>query len=284
MFNEKTVWITGASSGIGEALAIALAKQNASLILSARNEKKLQAVRDKCLSVYSLKAKTNSEEVADRILVLPLDVTDETSLNAKTEQAKVFTGRLDLLINNAGISQRSTCVNTTMQTYRTLFEVDVFGQIALTKLVLPIMIEQGSGHIAVTASVAGKIGVPFRTGYCAAKHAVMGFFDALRAEVAHHNIAVSTITPGFIRTDISENALRGDGQAFGAVDRDIKGGMEADDCAQVILKVLGKQVPEIAVGKGMEMHTPWLKRYLPKMLFKIMQKEYLKRSAMAEFK
>ena len=288
MFNEKTVWITGASSGIGEALALALAAQNARLILSARNEDKLDAVRQKCLSVYSQQAQSlqdqsSSEEAADRILVLPLDVTDETSLDAKTEQAKAFTGRLDLLINNAGISQRSTCVNTTMETYRTLFEVDVFGQIALTKLVLPIMIEQSSGHIAVTASVAGKIGVPFRTGYCAAKHAVMGFFDALRAEVAHHNIAVSTITPGFIRTDISENALRGDGQAFGAVDGDIKGGMEADECAQVILKGLSKQQPEIAVGKGMEMHTLWLKRFAPKTLIKLLQKEYLKRAAKSDF-
>ena len=288
MFNEKTVWITGASSGIGEALALALAAQNARLILSARNEEKLDAVRQKCLSVYSQQAQSlqdqsSSEEAADRILVLPLDVTDQTSLAAKTEQAKAFTGRLDLLINNAGISQRSTCVNTTMETYRTLFEVDVFGQIALTKLVLPIMIEQSSGHIAVTASVAGKIGVPFRTGYCAAKHAVMGFFDALRAEVAHHNIAVSTITPGFIRTDISENALRGDGQAFGAVDGDIKGGMEADECAQVILKGLSKQQPEIAVGKGMEMHTLWLKRFAPNTLIKLLQKEYLKRAAKSDF-
>ena len=144
MFNEKTVWITGASSGIGEALALALAAQNARLILSARNEEKLDAVRQKFLSVYSQQAQSlqdqsSSEEAADRILVLPLDVTDQTSLAAKTEQAKAFTGRLDLLINNAGISQRSTCVNTTMETYRTLFEVDVFGQIALTKLVLPSM-------------------------------------------------------------------------------------------------------------------------------------------------
>jgi len=276
MYSEKTVWITGASSGIGKALAVALAAQNARLILSARSEDKLQAVREQCL-------KAASENGSDRVMVLPLDVTDEASLVAKTEQANAFSGRIDLLINNAGISQRSSCVVTTMDTYRALFEVDVFGQIALTKLVLPLMIEQGRGHIAVTASVAGKMGVPFRTGYCAAKHAVMGFFDALRTEVAHHNILVSTITPGFIRTDISENALRGDGSTFDAVDGDIKGGMEADDCAQVILKGLSKGKAEIAVGKGLEMHTLWLKRYFPNTLRKLLQREYLKRAANSDF-
>jgi len=278
MFNGKTVWITGASSGIGEALAVALAAQNARVILSARNEASLELVAEKCQQTYS-----SSDDETNRVLVLPLDVTDEVSLVAKTEQANKFTGGIDLLINNAGISQRSTCVDTSMHTYRKLFEVDVFGQIALTKLVLPLMIEQGSGHIAVTASVAGKMGVPFRTGYCAAKHAMMGFFDALRAEVAHHNIVVSTITPGFIHTAISENALRGDGQAFGVVDHDIKGGMEVEECAEIILKSLSQQKPEIPVGKGMEMHTLWLKRYFPNMLFKLMQKEYLKRSAKGEF-
>lgn len=278
MFNEKTVWITGASSGIGQALALALAAHNAQLILSARNEAKLEEVREKCLKLYP-----SADGVTNRVLVLPLDVTDENSISTKTEQANAFTGRIDLLINNAGISQRSTCIDTTMQTYRKLFEVDVFGQIALTKFVLPLMIEQGSGHIAVTASVAGKMGVPFRTGYCAAKHAMMGFFDALRAEVTHHNITVSTITPGFIHTAISENALRGDGSAFGVVDHDIKGGMGVDECVEVILKGLSQQQPEIAVGKGIEMHALWLKRYLPKTLFKMMQKEYMKRAATSEF-
>ena len=140
------------------------------------------------------------------------------------------------------------------------------------------MIEQGRGHIAVTSSVAGKIGVPFRTGYCAAKHAVMGFYDALRAEVAHQNINVSTITPGFIRTNVSKNALAGDGSAFGEVDDNIAGGMDAGDCAKVIVKGLNKAKKEIAVGKGIEMHTLWLKRFFPNFLIKIMEKQYHKRA------
>jgi short-subunit dehydrogenase len=155
-----------------------------------------------------------------------------------------------------------------MAVYRQLMEVDVLGQIALTRAALPVMIDQGSGHIAVTASVAGKIGVPYRTGYCAAKHAVMGFFDALRGEVAHKGIRVSTIVPGYIQSNISVHALQGDGSAFGYTDSAIAGGMNADDCAQVILKGLQKGKPEIPVGKGFEMHALWIKRFVPGLIFR----------------
>ena len=267
--STKVVWITGASSGIGEALALEYAKQGAQLILSARTEEALNDVKQQCIDAGS--------QSAD-IFVLPLDVTEQASIDACLEKALAFAGRIDVLINNAGVSQRSTCLTTDMSTYRTLFEVDVFGQIALTKAVLPKMIEQGRGHIAVTSSVAGKIGVPFRTGYCAAKHAIMGFYDALRAEVAHQNINVSTITPGFIRTNVSKNALAGDGSAFGEVDDNIAGGMDAGDCAKVIVKGLNKAKKEIAVGKGIEMHTLWLKRFFPNFLIKIMEKQYHKRA------
>ena len=267
--STKVVWITGASSGIGEALALEYAKQGVQLILSARTEEALTDVKQQCIDAGS--------QSAD-IFVLPLDVTEQTSIDTCLEKALAFAGRIDVLINNAGVSQRSTCLTTDMSTYRTLFEVDVFGQIALTKAVLPKMIEQGRGHIAVTSSVAGKIGVPFRTGYCAAKHAVMGFYDALRAEVAHQNINVSTITPGFIRTNVSKNALAGDGSAFGEVDDNIAGGMDAGDCAKVIVKGLNKAKKEIAVGKGIEMHTLWLKRFFPNFLIKIMEKQYHKRA------
>lgn len=267
MFKDKLVWITGASSGIGEALALEFAAEGARLVLSSRREEALQAVKDQCVAAGL---------DADSILVLPMDVTDETSLPARVASAQAFAGRIDMLINNAGISQRSSMLQTEMATYRKLFEVDVFAQIALTKLVVPIMIEQGSGHIAVTASVAGKIGAPFRTGYCAAKHAMMGFFDSLRTEVTHHNIKVTTITPGYIHTNISANALSGDGTAFGRTDRSIGGGMEVDECAKVIMRGFHKGKPEIPVGKGMEMHALWLKRLFPKLVFKIVADQYHK--------
>jgi short-subunit dehydrogenase len=173
-----------------------------------------------------------------------------------------------MLINNAGISQRSLCVDTDMSVYRKIFEVDVLGQIALTKAVLPLMLAQGSGHIAITSSVAGKIGVPLRTGYCAAKHAVMGFYDALRAETAKNGVRVTTITPGYISTNVAINALNGDGSTFGRTDKNIANGMDVNRCAQVIMEGFRKGMPEIAVGEGMEMKALWLKRFFPKVVFK----------------
>ena len=270
MSPKRTVWITGASSGIGQALAIEYAKQGASLILSSRRQTELEAAKLKCVEQG-----LNENDV----LVLPLDITEHDTLEAAAKKAHEFKGQIDVLINNAGVSQRSSCLNTDMQTYRTLFEVDVFGQIALTKVVLPIMIEQGSGHIAVTASVAGKIGVPLRTGYCAVKHAMMGFFDTLRSEVAHQNIKVSTITPGYIQTDVSINALSGDGSKYDRMEDNIRQGMPVDQCAKVIVAGLNKGKKEIAVGKGIEMQSLWLKRFFPSILAKLLEREYHKRAA-----
>ena len=263
MFTNQVVWITGASSGIGEALALQFAAAGARLVLSSRRQEQLERVRQRCLEAGSDPGNT---------LVLPLDVTDTDSMPAAVNRVLETFGRIDMLINNAGISQRERCVDTDMAVYRRLLEVDVLGQIALTKAVLPVMLEQRSGHIAVTSSVAGKVGAPFRTGYCAAKHAVMGFFDALRAEVAQHGIRVTTITPGYVRTDISVNALRGDGSTFGTVDREVAGGMDADRCAEIILKGFRKGTPEIAVGQGMEMKALWLKRFFPRLVFRVAEK------------
>lgn len=260
MFENQVVWITGASSGIGEALALQFATAGARLVLSARRETELERVRRLC---------AERGLAPDQLLVLPLDVTDYPAMPGALASVLQRFGRIDMLVNNAGISQRSRCVDTDMEVYRRLLEVNVFGQIALTKQVLPRMIEQKSGHIVVTASVAGKVGAPYRSGYCTAKHAVMGFFDALRAEVAAQGIRVTTITPGFIRTDISVNALRGDGSNYGKLDADIAGGMAATRCAEVILQGFRKGTPEIAVGKGMEMHALWVKRFFPRTLFRL---------------
>ncbi|WP_417465037.1 SDR family oxidoreductase [Kordiimonas sp.] len=263
MFKGQAIWVTGASSGIGEALAYEFASLGAKLILSARREAELERVKAACETMGAM---------ADDVLILPLDVTDEGAISAVTKAAHSFTGRIDMLINNAGISQRSLCIDTDMATYRRLFEVDVFGQIALTKEVLPIMLAQKSGHMVVTASVAGKIGVSQRTGYCAAKHAMMGFFDALRAEVSKSGLHVTTITPGFIRTNIATHALKGDGSEFGKVDKNIAGGMDVKKCAKVIMKGLSKRQKEIPVGEGSEMKALWVKRFFPNTLFKMVEK------------
>jgi short-subunit dehydrogenase len=258
-FSGAVVWITGASSGIGEELARQAAARGARLVLSARQQPELERVRDACLAAGSPDA-----------LVLPLDVADHEAMPAKTRAVVDHFGRIDLLVNNAGISQRSFCVDTDFSVYRQMMEINVLGQIALTQAVLPVMLEQGGGHIAVTASVAGKVGAPMRTGYCAAKHAVMGFFDALRTEVAADHIDVTTITPGFIRTDIARNALTADGTPLGRDDDDIAGGMAVEDCVREIVAGFEAGTPEIAVGGEMELGLLKLKRENPQQAFDLL--------------
>ena len=268
MYEHKTVWITGASSGIGEALARAFAAGGARLVLSARREDELERVRSACLE---------ANPGRNDHLVLPLDVTDYDRLPAAATTVGDHFGTIDVLVNNAGIGQRSLCVDTGMDVYRRLMEVDVLGQIALTRAVLPVMLAQRSGQIAITASVAGKIGVPYRTGYCAAKHAVMGFFDALRTEVIHQGIRVTTITPGYIQTNIAVHALQGDGAEFGRTDKNIAGGMDVHKAADVIMKGFRKGKQEIAVGEGIEMKALWLKRLFPGLVMKMAAKSAIPR-------
>ncbi|MFU8764853.1 MAG: SDR family oxidoreductase [Haliea sp.] len=261
-FQGQVIWITGASGGIGAALARQFAAHGARLVLSARRSDALETVKNDCVSAGL---------EPDAVLVLPLDVIAVDSMPTAVAAVLARFGHVDLLINNAGISQRSLCLETELEVYRQLFEVDVIGQIALTKQVLPHMVSRGQGHVAVTASVAGKVGVPLRTGYCAAKHAVMGFFDALRTEVAHLGIGVTTIVPGFIRTDIARNALTGTGAPTGAADEDIEGGMDVDECAAVILQGLAGGTEEIAVGTGPEMELLTLKRNDPAGTFRLLE-------------
>jgi dehydrogenase/reductase SDR family member 7 len=261
-FNDQVIWITGASSGIGEALAREFAGRGARLVLSARNETELKRVLEDCIAAGAS---------AENFLVLPLDVADEAAMPAALEAVKAAFSRIDMLINNAGMSQRSFCLDTSMDVYRRMLDVNVLGQIALTKQVLPLMVEQGSGRMVVTASVAGKVGVPLRTGYCAAKHAVMGFFDALRTEVAYLGIRVSTVVPGFIRTNVGANALTGSGEPAGVEDADISGGMDVTECAKVIVQGLADGVEEIVVGVGDEMALLELKRADPVQAFRVME-------------
>ena len=261
-FERKVIWITGASSGIGEALAKNFTACGARVVLSARNEAELQRVRQECIDAGAS---------ADAVQILPLDVVDYPAMPAAVAAVIENFGRIDMLINNAGMSQRSFFLDTDMEVYRTMLEVNVLGQIALTKLVLPVMVEQGSGHLVVTASVAGKVGAPLRTGYCAAKHAVMGFFDALRTEVAYLGVRVSTVVPGFIRTNISTNALTGTGAATGKMDADIEGGMDVTECAQIIVQGLANGSEEIAVGRGPEMGLLDLKRSDPSQAFRALE-------------
>ena len=262
VFAEQVVWITGASSGIGAALAVEFAAAGARLVLSARRRDRLESVRNQCIEAG---ASPND------VLVQPLDVAAAEAMPAAVDGVLAHFGQIALLINNAGISQRSICLDTDLDVYRRLFEVDVLGQIALTKQVLPHMVARGQGHIAVTASVAGKVGAPLRTGYCAAKHAVMGFFDALRTEVAHLGVKVTTIVPGYIRTDIARQALTGSGAEAGDVEDDVDNGMDVVECARVILQGFCDGTEEIEVGNGPEMGLLELKRKDPLATFRVLE-------------
>jgi len=244
----KVVWITGASSGIGEAMALAASAQGAKLVLSARRETELQRVKQAC---------AHPAQVA----VLPLDLTDFDA-EAAARRAAAFFGPVEVLVNNAGISQRSTVLNTDMAVYRRIFELDFFACVALTKAVLPGMVTAKAGHIVTISSVVGYVGTPLRSGYAAAKHALHGFYDALRAEVWRENVKVTLICPGFIKTNVSLNAITGDGGKHGLMDDGQLRGMPADECARQIWAAVEAGREEALIGAKEALFVR-LKRHLP---------------------
>lgn len=257
-FDNKVVWITGASSGIGEATAYQFAKEGAKLILSARREDEL------------LRVKQSTGLPSDQVLVLPLDVEKIEDIPQKTKQAAEHFGRIDVLFNNAGISQRGSVLDTDMEVYHKIMNLNFFGVIALTKAVLPYMQQQKSGNITVTSSISGKLATPMRSGYCASKHALHGFFDALRSEVYQDNIKVSLICPGYIRTNISYNAVAADGSKFGKMDENQANGMSPEECASRIVDAIYKNKQEVYMG-GKEVLGVYLKRFFPRILSKILR-------------
>jgi short-subunit dehydrogenase len=252
-FQDRRVWITGASSGIGEALALAFHRAGARLILSARREDELKRVQSAC-----------GGEPHTR--VLPMDVTNADELPEKTRTALGMFSGIDILVLNAGITQRSRTRETDESVYRRLMEVNFFGPEAMARAVLPSMLAQESGHMVVISSVAGKFGVPMRSGYSASKFALHGFFEALRAEEERNGVHVTMVCPGFIRTDISLSALRGDGRKHAKMDSELARGMPADECARQILSGVARKEKEIVVAASREMTLVYLKRFFPTLL------------------
>lgn len=236
-FSGQIAWITGASSGIGEALAKGLDARGAKLILSGRNSAELERVASACADV----------------LVLPFETTDYSALSAIVEEAWGWRGAIDLVINNAGISQRSLAEETAFEVYERIVAVDLLAPIALTQALLPRMIARKSGRLAFVSSIAGKVGVPMRTAYCAAKAGILGYADAVRTEVGVHGIAVHGIVPGSIRTNVSRNALTGDGSARGFSDKAIDNGIAPDEAAVTMLDGMAAGMREIIVAVGPEL-------------------------------
>lgn len=239
-FAGQVAWITGASSGIGEALARALHERGAHLVLSGRNRAALDAVAAQCGDA----------------LVLPFEVTDYAAIPAAVEAAWDWaasrSGGIDLLVNNAGISQRSLAIDTDFPVYQRIVDVDLLAPIALTQAQLKRMAARKTGRIAMVSSVAGKAGSPLRTAYSAAKFGLIGYADALRAEVAMLGLQVHVIAPGSIRTGVSRNALTADGSARGVSDEAIDKGMDPAEAARRMLDAMAAGQREIVVAEGIE--------------------------------
>jgi len=257
-FSGKTAWVTGASSGIGKQLVLALAKAGATVIISSRKQADLIAVQSECPN-------------PNHILVLPFDLAEESSIPAIAKQALAITGSIDYLFNNGGISQRSYVTETQMDVYHRLMQINFFGTVALTKAVLPDMMNAKSGQIIVISSLMGKFASPLRSGYAAAKHALHGFFDSLRFEIHDHNIGVLIVCPGFVKTNISLNSVTADGSKHNEMDNAQENGMLASKCAAQILKAVQKSKHEVYIG-GKEKYAIYLKRFLPKILYRVILK------------
>jgi len=259
-FKNKIVWITGASSGVGEALVYKFHEQGAIIIISARRESELERVKKNC-------NKTTQE-----VFILPINLENHDELIAKAKIAINKFGKIDILFNNGGISQRSLVKDTIIDVDKRLMNVNYFGTIILTKAVLPSMLENKSGHIVVMSSLAGKFGTPLRSAYSAAKHALHGFFDSLRAEVYKENICVTIICSGYIKTNIAINALTDNGLPQNQTDKGIENGMLPEKFAEKALKAIYNKNQELLLG-GKEKLGVYLKRFFPKLFSKIIRKQ-----------
>ncbi|MDO8999950.1 MAG: SDR family oxidoreductase [Bacteroidota bacterium] len=259
-FKDKVIWITGASSGIGEALALEFAKQEARLILSSRREDELKRVG----------ALTKLPELD--LLILPFDLADTSNASGLSAQIMNKFGRIDILINNGGISQRSEAIETPIEIDRQLMEVNYFSYIALTKAVLPYMKRQKSGRIIAISSIAGKFGFYLRSSYSAAKHALHGFYESLRLETESFGIKTLVVCPGKIKTNVSLNAVTATGKGHNKMDESHENAMSAEDCAKQIIKGILNNKEEIFIG-GKEILMVKIKRFLPKLFSKLIRKQ-----------
>jgi short-subunit dehydrogenase len=256
--NPQIVWITGASSGIGEALVYAYSQKGAKLILSSRNKDRLYEVKTAC--------KRNPLDIH----VLPLDLDELDALPKKVADALNIFGKIDVVIHAGGLSQRSIAIETNLSVIERLMKVNYISTVAINQALLPSMLAQGKGTIVLISSLVGKFGTPFRSAYAASKHALHGYYDSLRAELTNKNIQITIVCPGFIRTNVSINALVGDGSAQNSMDAAQANGMSPERCAQKIIQGILKNKEEMYVG-GKEIYGVWLKRFFPKIFSRIVK-------------
>jgi short-subunit dehydrogenase len=260
---NQVIWITGASSGLGEAMAYALARKGARLILSARRKEELDRVKGNC-----------PEEMQANIRVIPLDLGEPSALRLCTEAALQVFGHIDMLINNGGISQRGYGRETPIENDRRIMEVNFFGAIAITKYLLPHFIERKKGHIVTITSLVGHIGTPSRTAYAASKHALHGFFESLRAELWReykNAIQITLICPGYVKTNVTYNSLNFDGGSYGKMDDLHSKAMTPDQFAVKAIRAIEKKKDEVYIG-GKEVLGVYLMRFFPAIFRRVVRK------------
>jgi len=255
---NKIIWITGASSGIGEALVYAYNNIGAKLIISSRNRDELFRVKANCKNQIN-------------VHVLSMDLEDTTALDYKAAEAKKIYGQIDMLINSGGLSQRSAALETAITVEQKIMNINFWGTVVLSKAVLPAMIENGGGKIVCISSLMGKFGVRNRSAYAASKHALHGYFDSLRNEVFNKNITITIVCPGYIKTNISVNALTETGATYNLMDETQENGLSAEDCAKEIVKAIQQNKEEVYMG-GKEVKGVLFKRLFPKRFSDYMKK------------
>ncbi len=258
-YKDKVIWITGASSGVGEALCYAFNKEQAKLIISSHEPEELERVKNNC--------RYKPEE----IFVLPFNLTEHDKIPKLAEEVIDKFGKIDILFHSGGVSQRSLAKDTLTEVDKRIMNINYFGTIILTKAVLPEMIKNKSGHIAVMTSLAGQFGIPLRSAYAASKHALHGFFDTLRAEVFDYNIKVTLFSPAYINTNIAKNALTKDGTPQNENSPGAEKGTPPEKFAELALKSIRKGKEEVISG-GKEKYGVYVKRFFPKLFSKMIRK------------
>jgi len=259
VFKNKIVWVVGASSGIGKEMAVQLAKNGAIVVLSSRKEEQLEEV-------------LNLLERKEQHLILPLDLENSSNFSELTKLVISKYGCIDFLFNNGGLSQRSNAADTPLEVDRRIMEINYFGNIALTKAVLPYMQKQKSGHLVIISSIAGKFGFFLRSAYSASKHALHGFYESVMLEEEKNNINVTIACPGKINTNISVNALNSKGNSHGKMDHNQETGMSAEECVKQLLFAVEKEKKEVLIGNK-EIKAVTLKRFFPKLFWKVIKKQ-----------
>ncbi|MEC8832515.1 MAG: SDR family oxidoreductase [Bacteroidota bacterium] len=258
----KTIWVTGASSGIGKSLVMALGSYSCNIIISSRREDELIKVKEECGNM-------------DNISILPLDLNNHKGMEAIAQQAVSFYGKVDILVNNAGISQRSLIKDTKLEVYEQLMDINYLGTVALSKAILPHFLTNQTGHFVTVTSLMGKFGSPYRSGYCGAKHALHGFFDVMRMEHEKDGVKVTMVCPGFVQTNVAKNALTADGSPQKNDDVATQNGISPELAAKKMITAIEKDKFEVYVG-GKEVKGIYLKRFFPKLLHKMVLKSQVR--------